>query len=160
MTEQKTIENIVHQWVCTNNERHKGERNALRRCGDIEAVKGSSGSWRIARLHNELRRHGHQLSTRQVLCLGWAFAHVRDIDMSEKHMPFGRFLAKHEIHQRRVDHALAPEDRETFVRYLIKILAQLCKQKIPAQLAKDILYFGPNMKFRWRREFDALDMVE
>lgn len=165
MSNEKTVEQIVNEWVQENETQPqcKGERNALKRCSTAEAAMESS-SYRIPNLRNRLYNAGHKFSDSQIVCLGWAFSHVRKMDMTlideehEIYKPFGEFLARHKINKARVDAALNPRDRETFIRHLILTLDRLNKEKIPASLVKDILYYGPKMKFRWRCDFNKIEM--
>ena len=165
--QKKTLEEVVEQWVSDNNTKYKGKRNALRRCGTTEQLHDCGGSNRISRLHNLIHRDTDvTLSYSQSLCLGWAFSHVRSIHIDRdeegtiKKYPqsFGAFMAKKGIHVNSMEQMLSTKYRDRFVRHLNPVLRRLHKESIPASLAKDIVYFGDSMKFRWRTDYDLVEI--
>jgi len=157
------IEKVAAKWVSGNNESHKGERNALRRCNSLSDVMASKGSWRISALYHELIRNlpeEQKFSKNQVACMGWALSHVRTLDTSGQgsKKSLGHVMAQQGVNKNRIDTALNPRDRGKFVRQLIKVLPMVRKVPIPVSLAADVLYFGDTMKFQWRLDFDSIDL--
>lgn len=141
---------------------NRGDRAALRRCRDIDAVL-------LTEAYHKLRKRlaGVGFTPRSEAQLGAVAGLLAHVDENAPNQPKvaaqmagGAQDEEARVHGLRFRRLLQEETRDELYRTLMRVIRLLDRRVHVSSLAKDVYYWGPSVRKTWARDYYDLALEE